>query len=103
VILQEAVVEGTLKPDGTLELDRKPDLSPGRVTVVLRQQAQAIPSPQENWFQHLQRIRMKREAESYPFMNEEEMSSHIDWLREGDRIDDLLREVKEQHGKSENA
>ena len=29
----EAVVEGTLKPDGTLELDQKPNLPPGRVTV----------------------------------------------------------------------
>jgi hypothetical protein len=35
--LTEIVVEGTLNPDGTLELDQKPNLSPGRVTVVLRQ------------------------------------------------------------------
>jgi hypothetical protein len=39
--LTEAVVEGTLKPDGTLELDEKPNLSPGRVLVVV----QSIPSP----------------------------------------------------------
>lgn len=39
--LQEIVVAGTLKPDGTLELDRKPDLPPGRVTVVLRQESEA--------------------------------------------------------------
>jgi hypothetical protein len=32
----EVVVEGTLKPDGTLELDQKPSLPPGRVRVVLR-------------------------------------------------------------------
>jgi hypothetical protein len=37
--LTETVIEGTLKPDGTLELDQKPNLSPGRVTVVLRQEA----------------------------------------------------------------
>ena len=35
--LTEAVIEGTLKPDGTLELDEKPKLPPGRVKVVLRQ------------------------------------------------------------------
>jgi hypothetical protein len=29
--LTEVVVEGTLKPDGMLELDQKPSLSPGRV------------------------------------------------------------------------
>jgi hypothetical protein len=34
--LTEITVGGTLKPDGTLELDEKPNLSPGRVTVVLR-------------------------------------------------------------------
>jgi hypothetical protein len=34
--LGEVVMEGTLKPDGTLELDQKPNLSPGRVQVVLR-------------------------------------------------------------------
>ena len=30
----EVVLEGTFKPDGTLELDQKPNLSPGRVTIV---------------------------------------------------------------------
>jgi hypothetical protein len=34
------VIEGTLKPDGTLELDEKPSLGPGRVKVAL-QPAQA--------------------------------------------------------------
>ena len=100
MILEEAVVEGTLKPDGTLELDQKPNLSPGRVTVVLRQEAKA-PPPQENWFQYLQRIRTKREADGYPFMNEEETKAHIEWLCEGDRVDDLLQGVDERRGKSE--
>src|SRR5438067_1392539 len=35
----EVVIEGTLKPDGTLELDQKPNLAPGRVRVVLRQES----------------------------------------------------------------
>ena len=34
--LREIVVEGTLKPDGTLELDTKPELAPGRVKVWMR-------------------------------------------------------------------
>ena len=34
--LTEPVIEGTLKPDGTLELDRKPTLSPGRVLVIVQ-------------------------------------------------------------------
>jgi hypothetical protein len=91
--LQEVVVAGTLKPDGTLELDQKPTLPPGRVTVVLRQESEAAPLPQKDWWQYLQRIRAEREASGYPFMNEEEMNAYIEWLREGDRFDELLREV----------
>jgi hypothetical protein len=95
----EVVVQGTLNPDGTLELDQKPSLSPGRVTVVLRQKFQPI-TPKEDWFQYLQRIRSEREAAGYHFMNETEMDAHIQWLREEDRIDELLREV-EQYPKPE--
>jgi hypothetical protein len=91
----EVVVEGTLKPDGTLELDQKPNLSPGRVTVILRQESASAP-PREDWFQHLQRLRAEREASGYPFMNEADANAHIEWLREADRIDDMLREVDEQ-------
>jgi hypothetical protein len=93
MILTEFVVEGTLKPDGTLELDQKPSLSPGRVTVVLCRRAMPGPPCAENWFQHLQRIRAHREASGYPFMNEADVNAHIEWLREGDRIDEMLREV----------
>lgn len=39
--LTETVIEGTLKPDGTLELDQKPNLSPGRVQVIV----QPLPTP----------------------------------------------------------
>ena len=37
--LSEVVMEGTLKPDGTLELDEKPKLPAGRVQVIV----QALP------------------------------------------------------------
>lgn len=86
---------GTLQSDGTLTLDGKPALPPGRVTVVLRQDSPPAPL-NEDWWQHLQRLRAEREAASYPFMNEKEVTAHIEWLREGDRIDDMLRELDEQ-------
>jgi hypothetical protein len=50
---------------------------------------------QEDWFQHLQRLRAEREASGYPFMNEEEINAYVEWLREGDRIDDMLRQADE--------
>ena len=93
--LVETTVQGTLQPDGTLLLDAKPNLAPGRVTVVLRQEVQESP-PQEDWWQHLQRIRAEREASGYPFMNDDEVNEHIEWLREGDFIDELLKSADEQ-------
>ena len=39
----ETVIEGTLLPDGTLELDEQPDLPPGRVTIRM-QSSVALPS-----------------------------------------------------------
>jgi hypothetical protein len=90
--LDEAVVEGTLRSDGTVELDQKPNLAPGRVTVVLRSHAPS-PPPQEDWWQFLQRSRRELEASGAQFMNEAEVADHIKWLREGDAIDDMLREA----------
>lgn len=90
--LDEVVVDGTLNADGTLELDRKPTLSPGRVQVILRQQSDATP-PKEDWWQYMQRARRELENAACPFMNEEEANTHLEWLREGDRMDDLLRQA----------
>src|SRR5438445_12773564 len=90
--LNEVVIEGTLKPDGTLELDQKPNLSPGRVKIVLRQEAQQ--RPQEGWWPYMQRVRAEREAAGYHFINEAEMQAHLLWLRDDEeRMDRLYREM----------
>src|SRR5438552_1818242 len=34
--LSESIVEGTLKPDGSLELDQPPSVAPGRVQVTVK-------------------------------------------------------------------
>lgn len=47
--LTETMIEGTIQPDGTLLLDEKPNLLPGRVTVVLRQEM-AIVMPKDDPF-----------------------------------------------------
>jgi hypothetical protein len=91
--LYEVVIEGTLKPDGTLQLDQNPGLPPGRVTVVLRQESTASPQPQEDWWQFMQRTRHELEAAGCRFLTDEEVTAHIEWLREGDHIDELLREA----------
>ncbi len=99
--LQEVIVEGTLKPDGTLELDQKPNLSPGRVQVVLRQESEPAP-PKEGWWPYMQRIRAEREAAGYHFMDEVEMHAYIQWLRDDEeRIDRVYREMDEQRRRQE--
>ena len=87
--LSEVVIGGTLKPDGTLELDQKPSLSPGRVTVVLRQESASAPPPGEDWFQFMQQARQKMAEAGCRFLNEKEMQSHIEWLREAERSQTL--------------
>jgi len=99
--LNEVVVQGTLKPDGTVELDQKPDLPPGRITVVLRQE-QALPA-QEGWWPYLQRVRSAREATGYHFMNEAEMETHLQWLRDDeDRIERTHREMDQEKRRQDN-
>lgn len=93
-------VQGTLKPDGTLELDQKPSLPPGRVTVVLQQAAHSAPS-KEDWWQFMQRARRELEAAGAPFLNVEEMAAHLEWLREEDRIDELLRQAGQEGRRQE--
>ena len=104
--IQEIVIGGTLKPDGALELDHKPDLAPGRVTVVLRQEAPAAaPAPaEEGWWPCMQRIRARLEASGASFMDEEEMNAYIAWMREDDdRIERIYQEMGKETPRQENA
>src|SRR3954468_3785598 len=95
--LTEVTVEGTLRPDGTVALDERPALPPGRVTVVLRQAAPAPAAPEDR-FQYMLNARKPMEDAGCHFMDDAELKAHIDWLREPDRIDDLLRE-SDEHGR----
>jgi hypothetical protein len=97
----EVVVQGTLRADGTLELDQKPGLPPGRVTVVVRAAPEPA-QPQEGWWPYMQRMRAELEAAGHHFMNEAEMEAHLAWLRDDeDRIDRLHREIEQQKRKGE--
>ena len=78
--VNEVVLGGTLKPDGTLELDQKPSLSPGRVTVVLRPVSDPAPL-QESWWDYMQRGRRELEASGHGFLSEQEMAARIEELR----------------------
>jgi hypothetical protein len=91
---------GTLKPDGTLVLDHKPDLPPGRVKVVLQAVDVPTPPPQETLLEYIQRVRAEREKAGYPFMTDEEVTAWIEELRADDeRIEEVYRQIEEARRK----
>jgi hypothetical protein len=78
----EVVVEGTLKPDGTLELDRKPNLAPGRVRVVLRQESTPDLPPGDPFFDMLKGIWTARIAAGLVPRTAEEVEAERRRLRD---------------------
>ena len=58
------MVEGTLKPDGTLELDQKPSQSLGRVKVIL-QPAQAGTPPKRGLTDVIDEIRRSQQERGF--------------------------------------
>ena len=90
----QVVVQGTLKPDGTLELDEKPNLPAGRVEVIVR----AVPPPNpppEDWWQFLQRARAELEASGHRFRTKEEIDADLEDLRsDNERLEELYREIE---------
>jgi hypothetical protein len=81
--LTETVIEGTIQPDGTLVLDRKPNLPPGRVTVVVRQQSE-VPVPRdEPFWQRMQAIWDAQTAAGHVPRSAEEIDAELREMREG--------------------
>src|SRR5258707_13986096 len=79
--LTEVIVEGTLKPDGTLELDEKPNLAPGRVQVVIQTASPPRPTAQ-GWWDVLQQIWAEQAATGHRGRTREEIDAEINALRD---------------------
>ncbi len=76
----QVVVEGILKPDGSLEVAQKFSLPPGRVRVTV----EIVDEPSltaENWFAYLERARAERELARSTFRSREEIDAEIDSFR----------------------
>lgn len=72
---------GTLREDGALVLDEKPDLPPGRVKVTVC----AIPDyKQTSAWQFFQRIKAEREALGIAPTSQEEIDGYLATLRDDD-------------------
>jgi hypothetical protein len=86
----QVIVKGTLKPDGTLELDERPDLPSGRVQVALTVEGQ--PSlVKKDWWSVLERVAKEREASGMVGRSKEEIDADVRTLR--DELDARLDEI----------
>src|SRR4051794_39215909 len=100
--LMQAEVTGTLRPDGTLVLDEKPNVPAGRVTVVVRAAPPADPAPQESWWEFMQRARRQLEGAGCRFMNEQEVTAWVEELRaDDDRIEEVYRQIEAERRRQE--
>jgi hypothetical protein len=87
-----AVVKGTLKPDGTLELDEKPNLPPGRVEVVLHLQEQPD-QPRSSLLETLAQIHKEQQARGFKGLNQEEMDARIRELKDDTEYEEKWRQI----------
>jgi len=91
----QAEVQGTLRPDGTLVLNEKPNLPPGPVRVILQSQAEVVP-PQEGLLDFVQRVQRDSIARGHRFLTDAELAAWIDELRaDDDRIEQAYRTAEE--------
>lgn len=99
--LGEVVIGATLKPDGTLVLDEKPNLAPGRVQVIL----QALPELPDGdpfwdmmkqiWYEQKVRGHVPRSAEE---IEAERREMREGWARRQEAIERLQEESRRLRG-----
>lgn len=87
------VVQGTLQPDGTLMLDEKPSLPPGRVRVQLEQVA-SVPKPEAGIIEVLEQIKCNQAARGFKGRTKEEIDADVAALRaEEEEYEDRWRQI----------
>lgn len=69
------VIQGTLNPDGTLELKDRLSLPPGRVRVTVESLAAAAPPPSDDLIKVMDAIRRDQAARGYAGRSVEEMEA----------------------------
>ena len=81
--------------DGTLELDVKPNLHPGRVTVILRQQAETFRLPDDPFWQRLRAIWAMPRSEGHSPDGGDNTLAEVEKLRnEWDEHQQTLEQVQ---------
>ncbi len=106
--LTETVLEGTILVDGTLELDHKPNLPPGRVTVVLRQMAPIELPKDDPFWQRMQAMWSIRDSQEAKTTSGEDTVAELNRMREEwderqQRIERLQEKSREQRRAQEES
>jgi hypothetical protein len=91
-------VQGTLRPDGTLVLDHKPDLPPGRVRVTV--QPLLDPTQTPVW-QVLERIWADQQARGHIPRSREEIDADIAAVRQED--EERMQAIERLHEEGQRA
>jgi hypothetical protein len=93
------VVQGTLKPDGTLELDEKINLPPGRVQVLV---LQPVPTdPKDPFWERMEAIWAAQKASGYVPRSAEEIEAERRKMRE--ESEEEMREIERIHEECQRA
>ncbi|HKI34517.1 MAG TPA: hypothetical protein VKA46_21860 [Gemmataceae bacterium] len=99
------VLEGTLKPDGTLQLDQRPNLPAGRVRVTVQPLPQAAPAG-GTLMSRMQGVWAAQKARGHVPRSREEIDADLRALRDEaeeemqavERLSDECRHAREQDG-----
>lgn len=86
-------IQGTLREDGTLVLDQKPDLPPGRVKVTVQT---VLDYKQTEIWQFFERLWAEREALGIPPRSQEEIDSYLATMRDDDERCQLIEQIQEE-------
>ncbi len=101
-------VQGTLQADGTLVLDEKPNLPPGRVRVTVQS---VLDITQTDIWQVLERIHAEQRARGFVPRSKEEIDADIASMRQEDeerqlaieRLQEACWKAREQGRKAEDS
>jgi hypothetical protein len=94
--LDTVIIQGTLKSDGSLELDEKPTLTPGRVQVTLQPLPIAAP-PTGGLAETIEAIRRYQQGQGYAGRTPEELASDEDLRRtDEDEYERRMQEIWSQ-------
>jgi len=91
----QARVTGTLLPDGTLCLDEKPDLPPGRVQIVLQLEEPALPVS-ASLLQTLDGIHHDQQARAFQGLDQATLDARLRELRDEPDDEAKWRQMQSQ-------